>query len=264
MGEIPKWKTAITEIGPGKIRVRGRPIQDLMAESTFADVVYLLLKGEDPPPGHGRLMDAILISSVDHGASPPSTLAARTVASTGVPLTAALASGVLSIGRWHGGAVEACMRLLIDAVRRRRAEDRPAVEVAAELVEESIREKKRLSGFGHRIHPVDPRKVKLFAMADELGVSADHVEMARAIEAALEKQLGKKLPINVDGAIAAVLCEMGFPPEIGNAFFIIARVAGLVAQIREEQTREKPMRVIHPRNFEYDGPSPGGRESDAT
>ncbi|KPJ53194.1 citrate synthase [candidate division TA06 bacterium DG_24] len=254
MAEGTKWKTAITEIGPGKVSVRGRPIQDLMGKATFAQVVYLLLKGEEPTPAHGALMDAILVSSVDHGASPPSTIAARTVASTGVPLTAALASGILSIGRFHGGAVEACMKLLAGAVERRRASGRSSAEVARELVEESAAQKKRLSGFGHRIHPVDPRKVKLFSLADELGVSGDYIEMARAIEAALEEHSGKKLPINVDGAIAAVLCEMGFPAELGNAFFIIARVAGLVAQIREEQTREKPMRVIHPRDFEYDGP----------
>ena len=66
--------------------------------------------------------------------------------------------------------------------------------------------------------------------------------------------LGKILPINVDGAIAALLCELDFDPVFANAFFMIARVPGLVAHIYEEKTRYKPMRKIHPTDVEYDGP----------
>jgi len=114
--------------------------------------------------------------------------------------------------------------------------------------------KQRASGFGHRIHTQDPRTKKLFALAEELGLAGKFVRIARGVERALEKQLGKALPINVDGAIAALLCELEIPPEIGNAFFIIARVPGLVAHIHEERTRMKPMRKIHPQDYEYDGP----------
>ncbi len=89
----------------------------------------------------------------------------------------------------------------------------------------------------------------------ELKLAGKHVHIARTLEAVLARTTGKPLPINVDGAIAAVLCDLGFPPELGNAFFIIARVPGLVAHVHEEKTRMKPMRKIHPEDFEYDGPA---------
>jgi citrate synthase len=92
-------------------------------------------------------------------------------------------------------------------------------------------------------------------MAGELGIAGRFVRIARALEKELEKDLGKALPINVDGAIAALLCELEFAPEVGNAFFIISRVPGLVAHIQEERTRMRPMRKIHPEDFSYDGPA---------
>jgi citrate synthase len=90
-------------------------------------------------------------------------------------------------------------------------------------------------------------------MAEELKLAGQAVRIARAVEK-IFKDGGKPLPINVDGAIAAVLCDLGIPAEIGNAFFIIARVPGLVAHIQEEKTRMRPMRKIHPSDTEYDGP----------
>lgn len=113
---------------------------------------------------------------------------------------------------------------------------------------------KRASGFGHRLHTKDPRTAKLFGLAEELGLAGRHVRLARLTEEALAAQLGKPLPINVDGAIAALLCDLGIPPEIGNAFFMIARVPGLVAHVHEEKTRMKPMRKIDPVGYVYDGP----------
>ena len=95
-------------------------------------------------------------------------------------------------------------------------------------------------------------------MADDLKISGKYIALIRSIESELEKSLGKKLPINVDGAIAALLCEMNFDVIFANAFFMIARVPGLVAHIYEEKTRYKPMRNIHPTDVAYDGP--GHRE----
>jgi citrate synthase len=126
---------------------------------------------------------------------------------------------------------------------------------AREFLKDLKESGKRASGFGHRLHTQDPRTQKLFALAEELHLAGRHVRIAREVEEELKGQLGRALPINVDGAIAALLCDLGFPPEIGNAFFIIARVPGLVAHIHEEQTRMRPMRRIHPEDIEYDGPS---------
>jgi citrate synthase len=261
------WKTAITSIAPNEVRIRGYDIAELMGRVSFGAAVYLILRGELPDEKTGRLMDAILVSSIDHGATPPSVLAARTVASTGASLSQGVAAGILSINRWHGGAIEDCARQL-GRVRERAGEkkrrdeesegrsDERALEGAAvaELAEMHARGE-RMSGFGHRVHSADPRTARLFELAEEAGAARAHVAAARAVERAFAAQ-EKALPINVDGAIGAILADLGFDPGVMNGLFMIARVPGLVAHVAEERARERPMRRIDPINHAYDGPAP--------
>jgi citrate synthase len=248
------WTTGITSVQPNELRLRGYRIDELMGRVTFGQAVYLALKGELPSPEVGKLMDAMLVSSLDHGATPPSALAAHTVASTGATLNASIAAGVLSINRYHGGAIEDGMRLFLAAIER--LNETAPHELASQMLAELKARGQRASGFGHRVHTDDPRTRRLLEMADELGVSGKGVMMARAFEDALEASMGRRLPLNVDGALAALLVDLDFPPELGNAFFIIARVTGLAAHAHEEMTRQRPMRRIHPTDHEYDGPAP--------
>jgi len=245
-----KWQTAITNIGPGKIRVRGYDIVDMMEKLSFAQAVYLVLRGELPDKKQARMMEAILVSSIDHGASPPSVLGTRTVMSGGNSLNASVAGGVLVIGDSHGGAIEQSARIMQQWAKK----DGTPQKLAEELVAETRAAKKRLPGFGHRLHTTDPRTVKLFEIAGELEFSGRHTELAKAIEAELEKTGGRKLPINVDGAIAAVISDMGFDWRLGKGFFIISRVPGLIAHAYEEMTTQKPMRSLGNNDFEYSGP----------
>lgn len=253
MGEF-HWKTAITNVKPNKISLRGYPVDQLIGKISFAQAIYLVLKGEFPTPEVGKLVDAIFVSSVDHGASPPSVLAARTVASTGAELNSAVAAGVSAISRYHGGAIEEGMKLFQKIAKRMEEKKDSEEEVVREILKEMKEKGKRASGFGHRIHTQDPRTQKLFSLAEELGLAGKFVRIARAVEEGLKELMDKSLPINVDGAIAALLCELDIPPEIGNAFFIIARVPGLVAHVHEEMTRMRPMRKIDPQDYAYDGP----------
>jgi citrate synthase len=248
------WKTAITKIEPNKVAVRGYPIDQLMGRISFGEMVYLVLKGDLPTPEIGRLMDAVLVSSVDHGATPPSALAARTVASGGAPLTTSIAGGIMTINRHHGGAIEGCMRVLDDLVAYKQAQGLDALTAARRKMAEFRAQKKRVPGYGHRVHTADPRTRRLFALAEETGAAGEYIEMAHALRQAMKESLGRDLPMNVDGGIAAVLCELGFPPELGNGFFAISRTVGLTAQVHEEMTRERPMRRIEPSAQEYDGP----------
>jgi len=248
------WKTAVTKIEPNKISVRGKRIDELMGKASYSQMVYLLLKGKMPSENIGKMIETILVSSVDHGTTPPSALSAITVASTGAPLNAAVAAGILAISQFHGGAIEDCMHILKQGMDVVEKENKNVNEAAAKVVADFREAKKRMSGFGHRLHTDDPRTKKLFALAKEYGVAAKYVDLANAFVEEIEKSLGKKLPLNVDGAIAALLCEMDFDPVLANAFFMIARVPGLVAHIYEEKTRYKPMRKIHPTDVEYDGP----------
>lgn len=250
-----KWHTAITNVGANKVQLRGYPIEELMGRKSFAEVAWLALRGELPGEAEGKLLDAVLVSSVDHGVTPPSTLAARTAASTGAPVNAALAAGVLSVNRHHGGAVEGCMAALAEAVAYMNENGVSREEAAAAIVERAREAGRRLPGFGHRLHDDDPRAARLFALADELGLAREGVPMARAFEAALATTTGKALPLNVDGAIAACLFDLGFAGDVANAFFILARMPGWLAHVFEELTRERPMRRIEPSAWEYDGPA---------
>lgn len=254
-----KWPTAITEIKPNRVSVRGYDIADLMGKVSFGSAVYLILQGELPTEPIGRLMDAILVSSIDHGATPPSVLAARTVSSTGASLSQSVAAGILSINASHGGAIQDCAHSLGQIIVKARF-GASLEEAAMMQLEELKASGKRMSGFGHRLHTEDPRTVKLFALASQAGLTTEvadeptHIQAAHAVESVFRKQ-GKALPINVDGAIGAILADLGFDPAVMNGLFMIARVPGLVAHVVEEQHRMKPMRKIDPVNHAYDGPA---------
>lgn len=144
------------------------------------------------------------------------------------------------------------MRMIQSALKDRQERSLSAHEAAAALVQSYKENKKRLPGFGHRIHTDDPRTRRLLAIAHEEGVAGEAVAMVEALARAVA-QRGKFLPVNVDGAIAALLLELNIAPELGNTFFMMARLPGLIAHVYEEKTRERPMRVIHPILHLYDG-----------
>lgn len=248
-----QWRTALTKIEPNKILMRGYPLDEIMGRLTFGESIYLLLMGEVPSPGIGKLMEAILVSFIDHGVTPPSTLAARNTATTGAPLRACVAAGVLGFGRHHGGDIESCMQFLdtgLDLVRRGSSYR----DAARTIVDRCLSAQEVIPGFGHRFHTRDPRAARLFQMALELEIEGHHIQMIRAVEiAAGELPDGQAVPVNIDGAIAAVCGDIGIPPEIANALFIISRVPGIAAQAQEERAREHPMRQIDPKDHTYDG-----------
>src|SRR5438874_1152945 len=249
------WQSSITRIQPNKVAVRGYDIAELMGRVSFGAAVYLILTGELPSPPIARLMDGILVSSIDHGATPPSALSARTVASTGATLSASVAAGIMSINRHHGGAIEDCARQLKAIVDGAACDSISLEEAATRTLRTMSEAGERMAGFGHRVHTKDPRTARLFELAREAGVDGVHMQAARAVEKAFA-DAKKSLPINVDGAIGAILADLGMNPVAYNGIFMIARTPGLIAQVIEEQTRERPMRRIDPVNHGYDGPPP--------
>src|SRR6266704_2991982 len=249
------WNTAVTRIEPNRVAVRGYDIAELMGRVSFGTAIHLILTGDLPSPAIARLMDAILVASIDHGATPPSALTARTVASTGASLSASVAAGIMSINRHHGGAIEDCARQLRAIVDRAMSESISMDEAATRTLAAMREAGNRMPGFGHRLHTKDPRTARLFELAREAGVDGVHVQAARAVEKSFA-DAKKALPINVDGAIGAILADLEMEPAAFNGIFMIARTPGLVAHVIEEQTHEKPMRRIDPVNHGYDGPPP--------
>jgi citrate synthase len=251
---IEPWRTGIADADRDHIRIRGYDVTELMQRRTFADTVFLLHKGRLPADAERALLDAILVGVADHGAGAPSCATARLVASGNrQSLSAAIAAGILAIGDEHGGAGSACMAM-IEAGLAQRSEASLSIEEAARQTLRAARARgQRLPGLGHRIHPRDPRTPILFAMARASGLAGDGIAFLEALEAVAAVEI-KPLPINIDGALAAVLHDLGFPPPFGKLAFIIGRVAGLTAEVAEEYLREKAMRIRIP--VTYDGEPP--------
>jgi citrate synthase len=248
------WRTAIVDSRDGQIRLRGYDVTALMQGRTFTDAIFLLHAGRLPTEPQRALLDAILIGVADHGSGAPSCATARLALSGNrQSLSAAVAAGILAVGDDHGGAGMGCMEMIAAGIERSRSEGLSLNESAARTVAEARAQRKRLAGFGHRVHTVDPRTKILFDMARAGGVAGDGIVFTEALEKAIAEQI-KPLPINIDGALAAVLHDMGFAPAFGRLLFIIGRVAGLTAEVSEELTREKAMRIKIP--VQYDGEPP--------
>ncbi|NHJ01605.1 MAG: citryl-CoA lyase [Candidatus Heimdallarchaeota archaeon] len=246
------WETKITEVKPNKLSIRGYKLDDLIGNVSYTMGIFLLLRGRLPSESEQKVFNAILVATMDHGVTAPSAVAARTVASCGVPITTALAAGILAVGDYHGGAGEQCMRYL-QTILLNKPENQSLPELAERAVKSSRERKERIPGYGHRYHTDDPRTKKLLEIAKESNIIENYTTLALLIENELQKQSGRILPLNVDGAIGALLGDMGFPPEVGKAIFAISRITGLTAHVLEE-LKERPVRTIIPEQAKYTGP----------
>jgi citrate synthase len=248
------WRTSIVDARDGQIRIRGYDVSALMTGRTFTDTIFLLHQGRLPSAAERALLDAILTGVADHGSGAPSCATARLAASGNrQSISAAVAAGLLAVGDDHGGAGLGCMEQIAEGVAVAKAEGLSLDEAAARIVASARALGKRLPGFGHRIHSADPRTNILFEMALRGGISGEGIAFIKAMEKAVAAAV-KPLPINIDGALAAVLHDIGFTPAFGRFVFLIGRVAGLTAEVAEELEREKPMRIRIP--VEYDGVAP--------
>jgi citrate synthase len=234
------WKTSLSEVSRNRILIRGYRIEELMDRCSFGDMIYLSFTGELPGGHEGRILEAIVVSSTEHSVLAPSINTTRFVASSGVPLQASVAAGLLSLGDHHGGAIEACAQLLQRSV--------PAGTPAGDIVAQYKADGPRIPGFGHPWHDRDPRPLKLGSLATEWGLAGRHLSLAHDVA----DRLGK--PMNIDGAIAGIISDIGIDWRYGKAFFMISRTVGLAAHHVEETTRERPFRAVSPEDVTYDGP----------
>lgn len=218
------WKTSISSRGKDAV-VRDVPLEEVM-DMDFADAIWLILTGETPSEEESEMFNTILSSSIDHGVGTPSNVSARTVQSGGNSMNASVAAGVLALGDSHGGAIEDCMEML-----QRDAD-------AETLVEEYLADGRTIPGIGHKVYKdEDPRATKIIERAEELGLASEAVDKMTGVRDEFARQK-VDLVVNVDGAIAAVMTDLGWDHRLGKGLFIIARTPGLVAHVREEMDEE--------------------------
>jgi citrate synthase len=254
------WSTSIIDMKPGSIRIRGYAIEELIGRVGFAEMIYLMTRGELPDPAAAKLLEAALVAAVDHGPQAPSIAAARMAMTCGVGINNAMASAINMLGDVHGGAGEQCVALL-NAISARLGGDatewRITEAVEAELAEGSSR---HVPGFGHRFHPIDPRAPRLLALVDEAAtngcVSGRFAAIGRALEDALAARKGRRIPMNIDGATAVVYAELGFAPPLCRGLFVLSRSVGALAHAWEEMQSGQRNKGPIPRHllWNYTGP----------
>ncbi|BCJ68449.1 citryl-CoA lyase [Polymorphospora rubra] len=234
------WQTAISHIEPGTIEFRGHRIQELLAERGFVEVIWLMVRGGLPTPQQARLLEAALVASVDHGPQAPSIATARMAATCGVGLNNAIASGVNLLGDVHGGAGQQCVELLHEIVAEHDTADGTSMVAAAGKVVARWRARgdRYLPGYGHRFHPVDPRRAPILALLDEArragAIDGRYVDAGLAVEEVLNQGRSRPVPINVDGVTAMIYAELGFVPELARGLFVLGRTVGILSHAWEQ------------------------------
>ncbi|MDO8626480.1 MAG: citryl-CoA lyase [Candidatus Magasanikbacteria bacterium] len=240
-----KFKTAISNVNAGDEVVRGENLKNLIVAKTFTEVIFLILRGVMPTSEEVQMLNAVLVSMIDHGPGVSSALTARVVQSAGNDLHTGVAAGMLALGgNRHGGALGGAAKFFQENFE---TQDLPGLL-------KNLKDKKiRVPGYGHKVLAHDNRTDVLFGVAKETGFFGKYSEFANTVHEEINKIASKKLPLNMDGANAAILSDMGFDWRLITGFFLIGRTPGLVAQVYEEMQSGEGIRRLEESEIEYLG-----------
>lgn len=215
----------IGSITDGEFVLRGHKITSLI-DQDFISVAWLAWSGTLPTESQKKVLNACVVLCVDHGEAPPSAHVTRTVASCGKPLADAVAAGLLTFGPRHGNAGSTACEWMKEAVEKG--------ETAEAIVDRAIEKKQRLAGIGHPEYDVDPRSLALLKLMKHEFASTPHCDLAERVAVIFSEKKQKPLPLNIDGALAAALADLGAPAEFVDALFLCARTIGLTAHAMDE------------------------------
>lgn len=254
------WKTSISDISPGIIRYHGYPVEQLISSENvgMASMIWLMTRGELPSVPQAQLLERALVAGVDHGPQAPSIAIARMAMTCGVGINSAMASATNVLGDVHGGAGQE----LMDIFRSILNDPRPIPEAVEADIARLRSENRYVPGFGHRFHPVDPRRAPLVSAVetarDEGVVEGRHLEVALEIERQINLDRDRPIPMNIDGATAIIYSELGFEPVLGRGLFILSRSIGALAHAWEESRSGQRNKGPEHRSVlpDYQGPEP--------
>ncbi|CAD0184590.1 Citrate synthase [Ruegeria sp. THAF57] len=243
------WTTSIIDMEPGRIDLRGTPIQDLIGTLGFAEMIWFMVRGDRPSPAQLKLFEAALVAAVDHGPQAPSIATARMAVTCGLPLNNAMASAVNMLGDIHGGAGEQAVTLY-QFVNAHPSAVGPALD------DWITAQGKILPGFGHRFHtPTDPRAPRLMHLVDEAieagACVGRYKSVAHDIEEELARRKGKPVPMNIDGATAVIYAELGFDAPLARGLFCLSRSVGILAHAWEQTQQGGRNKGPTPPNYRW-------------
>ncbi|MEN8660781.1 MAG: citryl-CoA lyase [Marivita sp.] len=257
------WTTEIIDMAPGQIRLRGHPIQDLIGNVSFPQMIWLMTRGDLPSKAEADLLECALVAAVDHGPQAPSIAAARMAVTCGLGLNGAMASAVNMLDDIHGGAGEQAVELY-GWIENAIAGGQSPLEAAGEMIDCWQAERtKFVPGFGHRFHkPEDPRAPRLLGLVDDAAqarvVSGRFAEIGRAIQTTLNTRKGKPVPMNIDGATAIIYAELGFAGPLARGLFCLSRSVGVISHAWEQLNQGGRNKGPTPPAYRwtYSGPNP--------
>ena len=225
-------KTRIATSDATTVTIRGKSLMhDLIGKMSFTETMYFLIKHRPPTPAETKVLDACLVTLMEHGFTPSSLIARMAFDSVPDQVQVAMAAGLLSIGGVFVGTMEGCARILQEGV----AAGGDLDEYCTRVVREHRGAKKAMPGFGHPFHkPDDPRPPRLFDVSKEAGIDGPYLQLLHRLSAAVDRENGRHLTINATGAIGALLLEIGIPAEIMRAIAVVSRCGGLPGHILEE------------------------------
>ena len=242
------WSTEIIEMEPGSISLRGEPIQNLIGNKSFVEMIWLMTTGENLNQKKSYLLEAALVAAVDHGPQAPSIAAARMSATCGVGINNSLATGINMLGDVHGGAGQQALELYIEIERQ-----------GIENLNKILKENKKtnggfIPGFGHRFHkPKDPRTPRLLELVDKAvddgEISGNYVQIGREIENELNKK--NTIPMNIDGATAVIFGELGCPPPLARGLFCLSRSVGILSHTWEQMQSDERIKGPTPPHYKW-------------
>lgn len=260
-GKHDQGFTAICESTTHTINVRGKDLaQDLIGEIGFSRYFFFLVTGTMPDENQASLLDVVLVAIAEHGLVPSNQAARMTLAAAPDSIQGAVAAGLLGCGSVVFGSTEICGRFMAGVIERSEAEGIEVGEALRKGLSELRAARKPVPGFGHPQHTEgDPRALKLLDLARRRGVAGQYVAVLEQMAVLVPEIYGRTLPINVSGAIPAVMLDAGFPLGALKGIPILARTASLIAHLHEEASR--PIGFVlsghAAAGVTYDGPEVG-------
>ncbi len=262
--DMSSWETAISKVvsegEEAEVVIRGHRLGDLIGRVGFAEMMFLMLRGDLPTAAEARVLDALLVASIEHGIAPPSMIA-RCFASYGTSIQAAVGGGILAFGDRMGGLGEQLARMMVEAVAAAGLEagaSGAALEgLAEEMVQAAQARGERLPGYGIPLHGADPRAPLVLAVARREGTHGLYCRLAERLEAVLaHRRGGRAVPMNLDGVSACVILDLGFDWRSTRLFLLTPRSVSFGAHFLEEQSQDTTWRHLPASHIDYQGPEP--------
>ena len=237
------FKTKIATADATSITVRGLDlVSDIIGEMSFTELQYFLCTSRRPTAQQVKVLDACLVTLMEHGWTPSSIIARMMIDSVPEESQVAIASGLLAMGSVFAGTAEGCAKILQEGIAAGGDLDAYCDKVVAK----HRQARKPLAGFGHPLHkPDDPRSIKLFAVGRAAGLEGKYLDLLERLGKSMDKAAGKHISINATGVLGALLLEIGLEPGVMRGLAVVSRAGGLIGHITEERETHTARHIWH-------------------